>query len=579
MSSSREKPSRDMLAAAFGTLRGAFISVGVFSMVINLLMLTGPLFMLQIYDRVLASGSIPTLMALAVIAIVLYGFFGALEALRARVLFRVARRLDEKLSTATFLAHALLPLKTGAFGEKIEPVGDLDRIRQFAASPGPTAFFDLPWMPLYVGIIFLFHTWLGYVALAGAITLFVLAVLNELVARAPNGLAHHHAATRKAWSDSARRNIESVNALGMLPAMVSRWDGLNQAFVGASNQAADRNALFSSATKTLRFMLQSAILGLGAYLAIQQQITPGVMIAASIIMSRAVAPVELVVGHWPGFLAARQALGRLRATLAEETEASHSTDLPLPKKALKVTDLAVAPPGTTQPTTQGIRFALQAGDGLGIIGPSASGKSSLARALVGVWPVIKGSVRLDGATLDQWPPERLGCAIGYLPQSVELLDGKISEVIGRFDPTATSEDVLAAAQMAGVHDMIVALPDGYDTQIGQDGTALSAGQRQRLGLARALFRAPFLIVLDEPNSNLDAEGDAALQSAIRALRDRGSIVIVIAHRPSTLEALDTVLVLGGGRQQAFGPKDEVLKALAVPKSPGKGGLSVVADGA
>ena len=411
MPPSQGVPPRALIAAAFRSLRGALISVGLFSLVINLLMLTGPLFMLQIYDRVLSSGSVATLVALAVIVLVLYGFFGALKALRSRVLFRVARGLDAELASSTFLADVSMPLRAGALGERMEPVRDLDRLRQFCASPGPTAFFDLPWMPLYLGIIFLFHPWLGYVALAGAILLFVLTVLNELTSRGPNSQMQRHNAARTVWSDGVRRNAEAATALGMLPTVARRWEQANDAFLDAANRAADRGALFSASTKTLRFMMQSAILGLGAYLAILQQITPGVMIAASIIMSRAVAPVELVVGHWPGFLAARQSLKRLRLVLDSEPATTKRTELPPPSKSLDVSNLAVAPPGSNQASVQGIRFKLKSGDGLGVIGPSASGKSSLARALVGVWPAAKGTVRLDGATLDQWPQERGDCAV------------------------------------------------------------------------------------------------------------------------------------------------------------------------
>jgi len=340
--------------------------------------------------------------------------------------------------------------------------------------------------------------------------------------------------------------------------MRARWTGINGAFLEVQRQSADSAALFSTLTKTSRFIMQSAMLGVGAYLAVAQQITPGVMIAASIIMSRALAPVEQAVGQWRQFVAARLSLGRLKDVLARMPEYGECTDLPAPTVSLEVSALCVAPPGETGLTLNGVSFSLKAGDGLGIIGPSASGKSTLARALVGVWPALRGEIRLDGAKLDQWESDVLGNHIGYLPQDVELFDGSVAENISRFAPNVEAEGFIEAAQHAGVHEMILHLADGYDTQIGEGGAALSAGQRQRIGLARALYGAPFLIVLDEPNSNLDAEGDAALERAVAALRKRGAIVIVIAHRPSAIESLNTILVLGEGRQQAFGPKEEVL---------------------
>lgn len=570
--------AQSRLGAAFARLRGALGAVVLFSLVINILMLTGPLFMMQIYDRVLASRSIPTLIALAGLAAGLYAFFGLLEALRSRVLHRVGRGLDASLSQACFAAELMVPLRAGPQGERATPVRDLERLRQFVGSQGPVAIFDLPWLPLYLLVIFSFHVLLGAVAACGAAILVVLMLVNELSTRKLSRAMAERQAKRSTFAEMGRQNTESVAAMGMLPHLQQRWGRLSAEHHEAANRVADRGAMFSSLTKTFRFVMQSGILAAGAYLAIENAISPGAMIASSIIMSRALAPVELAVSHWQGFLAARQSLRRLRLLVDRPDAPQAATALPAPQHRLDVSGLGVVPPGLRVATLQGVRFALEAGDGLGVIGPSASGKSTLARALVGVWPAAQGEIRLDGATPDQWPRDVFGRFIGYLPQSVELFDGTVAENIARFDPEAASEAILAAARLAGVHEMILALPDGYDTRIGEGGAVLSAGQRQRVGLARALYGQPFLVVLDEPNSNLDADGETALTAAISAMREAGSIVVVVAHRPSALKALDKVLMIGNGRQQAFGPKDEVLRNATVQRKPEPGGLAVVSQG-
>lgn len=540
-------------------------------------MLTGPMFMLQIYDRVLTSGSVPTLLALAALAMGLYAFLGVLEYIRTRILVRVGRRLDEQLSDVSFDSAVMLSLQLGNKAGRADPVRDLDQVRQFLSGPGPLAIFDVPWMPVYIAIIFLFHPMLGWLAVAGAIVLMILTLMNELLSRKPLSEAAQMSSRRASLVEASRRNSEVLSAMGMLANLRNLWGQESSQFLGKQAKAADRIALFSSMTKTIRFVLQSAMLGVGAYFVLQQEITAGVMIAASIILSRALSPVEQAVAHWRGFVSARQSLARLRESIDKLAQDTEKTPLPAPEATLHAQNVCIVPPGERVLTLQGANFALKAGDGLGIIGPSASGKSTLARALVGVWPLARGEVRLDGATLDQWEPQVLGKAIGYLPQDVELFEGTVADNISRFDPERNDEGIIEAGKLAGVHDMILALEGGYDAQIGERGTVLSAGQRQRIGLARALYGDPFLIVLDEPNSNLDAEGDAALTAAVQAMRQRGSIVIVIAHRPSAIAALDLLVVVKEGRQEAFGTKQEILAKMTEQRKANVQGLKVVKD--
>ncbi len=554
---------RSLIAGTITSCKSAFLAIAGVSIVINLLMLTGPLFMLQVYDRVLASRSLPTLVVLAGLAAALYVFFGVLEGLRARALGRVGAKIDVGLSGEAFASNASLPLLAGAKGQRFEPVADLDRLRQFLSGAGPSAIFDMPWLPLYLAIVFLFHPILGLVATGGAIVIAILTGMNEWLSRKPTAEAAAHGSRRSTFSADARRYAEAITAMGMMGALRARWETENVSFLLVQSKAADRASLFSTIIKTLRFVLQSAVLGVGAWLAVIQEITPGVMIAASIITSRALAPVELAVAHWRGFVSARQSFDRLKLVIGQLPESNVVTEMPLPSKSVELTDFASGPPGANVVTVQGVSFALGAGDGLGIIGPSGSGKTTLARAIVGVWPCLRGAVRLDGIEIDRWDADRLGTAIGYLPQDVQLFDASVAENISRFDPSPSSDAIIAAAKRAHVHDLIVSLPEAYDTMLGEGGIALSAGQRQRIALARALYHDPFLIVLDEPNSNLDAQGEAALNAAIRSARKRGAIVIVIGHRASSIAAVDTLLFLKDGRPHAFGPKEEVLKEVTV----------------
>lgn len=541
-----------------------FVAVGLFSGVINLLALTGSFYMLQVYDRVLPSNSVPTLIGLTVLMALLYIANGFLDFIRVRVMARVGVRVDNDVRSSVFRAIRLMPLKFRKAGDGLQPIRDLDTIRGFCSGMGPTALFDLPWVPIYLFIVFLLHPVLGLFALFGAIVLVTLTLLTEQQTRAPTLSAVSSASERFAFGEETRRNAEVIQALGLGDRMLARWESLTARHVADQMIANDAATGIGSISKVMRLFLQSGILGLGAWLVIQGEVSAGTIVAASIIMARALAPIETAIAHWRGFVAARQSYVRLTKMFALMNIGGDDPEfvaLPKPSAMLSVKNLAIAAPGERHPVIQGINFSLAAGEGLGIIGPSASGKSTLARALTGIWQPTSpsGSVRLDGAALDQWSPEELGRHIGYLPQEIALFAGTVSENISRFDPDATSDLIVKAAEAAGVHDMIVNLPDGYQTKIGEGGMGLSAGQRQRIALARALYGDPFLVVLDEPNSNLDTAGDNALTAAIRSVRARGGIAIVIAHRPSALAAVDKVMAMTRGQIAGFGPKAEVLK--------------------
>lgn len=561
--------ARSELADALKRCRSAFVGIGLFSCLINLLMLTAPLFMLQVYDRVLPSRSVPTLVGLAILTGALFAFQGVLDAIRSRVLLRIANSINTDLSRRIYDVIVRLPLKMKSAGDGLQPLRDLDQIRSFLSGAGPAALFDLPWMPLYVGVCFLFHPLIGIAALAGAVILIVLTIIAEFATRAPAKETVAFAAARNALLDASRRNAEVLHAMGMGPQLAARFDAVNADYLESQRRASDRASTLGALSRVMRLVLQSFVLGLGAYLVINHQATAGVIIASAILVSRALAPVELAIANWKSFVAARQARKRLNELLLMLPERQQPLPLPKPRGSLAVEAVYACPPGNTQAVLQDVTFALKAGDGLGIVGPSASGKSSLARLLVGVWLPAHGKVRLDGASLDQWSPVALGLHVGYLPQNVELFDGSIAENISRFELEPDADAIIAAAKAAGVHELIARLPEGYETSIGDAGANLSAGQRQRVALARALYRDPFLIVLDEPNSNLDSDGDEALASAILGARTRGAIVVIVAHRASALGSVDHVLVLNQGRQQIFGPKDEVLRPAlrAVPPSP------------
>ena len=549
---------RSELGGALRACRSAFIGVGAMSCMINLLYLTGSLFMLEVYDRVLPSRSVPTLVGLAILAAGLYMAQGVLDLLRGRILGRVGTALDEALNVRVYDTVVRLPLLVGARNEGLQPLRDLDNVRSFLSSMGPGAFFDLPWLPFYLAICFAFHVMIGLTALVGAIILVCLTIATEFMSRAPAREAMGLAARRNDLAATSRRNAEVLVAMGMAGRLTKRWSEANQNYLAGNQRAADISGGLGAIAKVLRMTLQSAVLGVGAYLVIHQEATAGIIIAGSILSARALAPVDLAIAHWRSFVAARQSWHRLNRLLESLPARTTQTLLQNPSSRLSVEAVSIVPPGDQRVIVQDVTFALVAGNGLGIIGPSGSGKSSLVRALVGVWLPARGKVRLDGAALDQWAPDVLGRHVGYLPQDVELFAGTVAQNISRFDPDAKADPIIAAAKEAGVHEMIIKMRDGYDTQIGEQGTALSAGQAQRVALARALYGNPFLIVLDEPNSNLDTEGDEALTRAVRGARERGAIVVVVAHRPIGIEGVDQLLVLKDGRMQAFGPKEQVL---------------------
>ena len=572
----RQPSASTELATALGACRRAFVAIALFSGMSNVLMLTGAIFMLEIYDRVLPSRSVPTLVALLILAAGLYAAQGVIDTIRSRILVRVGNSLDESLSLRVYDAVVRLPLRLGGKGDGAQPIRDLDSVRNFLSGSGPVALFDLPWMPVYLAICFLFHVYIGLTALAGAVILITLTVLTEFLTRRPTRAATQFAAARSALTEASRRNAEAITAMGMANRVAQRWNDLNRNYVASSRRASDVAGGLGAMAKVLRMLLQSALLAVGAWLVIHQESTAGIIIAGSILGARALAPVDLAIANWRGFVGARQSWHRLSLLLGHLPVETEPMPLKAPAKALFVQHAAAAPPGEQKVVCQDVTFSLTAGKALGVIGPTASGKSSLARMLVGVWTPIRGSVRLDGASLDQWSTEALGRHIGYLPQDVELFNGTVAQNIARFEDPPDAEAVIAAAHAAGVHELIINLPDGYETNVGEHGSALSAGQAQRIALARALYRDPFLIVLDEPNSNLDAEGDEALTRAILGIRARGGIAVVVAHRPSAVAGVDYILVMAKGRQQQFGPKEEILNR-AVQPSPQPRALKVVPD--
>jgi PrtD family type I secretion system ABC transporter len=571
------------LADALRDCRRAFASVALFSGVVNLLMLAGPLYMLQVYDRVLNSRSVPTLVALSLLLVGAYAFQGALDLIRSRVVVRSAALLDQRLALAVHGAVIRLAIALPQRGEGPQPVRDLDQIRAFLTGAGPIAIVDLPWVPAFLLICFLIHPWLGVAATAGGALLFTMTLLTERASRDPARVAAREAGARLVMVEANRRSGESIVAMGMAGALAQRWSAINNRYITANARLSDVAGSFGSVSKVLRLLLQSMMLGLGAYLVIRQELTAGAMIAASIMMGRALAPIETAIANWRAFVAARQSIGRLSEALARAAPQRDTTTLPRPARSLDVEQVAVVAPGGNTPIVAGVRFGLKSGEALGIIGPSGAGKSSLVRTLVGVWRPAKGSVRLDGATLDHWDPELLGQHVGFVSQTVELFDGTITENIARMNIAPDPDAVLRAARAAGAHDMILRLPAGYDTRIGEGGAMLSGGQRQRIALARALHGDPFLVVLDEPNSNLDNEGDAALHQAILGLKSRGAIVVLIAHRPSALAVCDRILLLANGGQQDFGPRDEILRKIVRRPAPppaaaaAVGNLKVVSD--
>lgn len=552
------------LREALDFCRGAFIGAGFFSLFINLLMLVPSLYMLQIYDRVLTSSSVPTLIALTLLVVFMMLTMGLLEWVRSIVLIRVGARLDGLLGQRVF--DATLDIATRQPGKgSSQPISDLGNFRQFMTGNGLFGFFDVPWIPVYMLLVFFFHPLLGTVALGGALVLTTLALLNEWRTREPLMAANSQSIREQQLLNAKLRNVEVIEALGMRPRIQERWLDHHLQTIGWQARASEQAAVLMASSKTFRMLLQSLILGTGAWLAIQQSITPGVMIAASIIMGRALAPIDQMIGSWKGFVNARASYGRLQKLLTEIPPAQRRTSLPAPSGRLELKAAVAVPPGGRTPVLRGIELTIEPAEVIGMIGPSAAGKSTLARVMLGIWPLASGAVRLDGADLALYNRDELGPHIGYLPQDVELFDGTVAENIARFGEIEDAR-IVEAAQRAGVHELIAQLPDGYETRIGIGGATLSGGQRQRIGLARALYGDPKLVILDEPNSNLDDRGEAALVLAIQKLRERQATVVLISHRPSVLKAVDKVLVIKEGRVDAFGPREEVLSRVLKPKS-------------
>ncbi|ACB28214.1 type I secretion system permease/ATPase [Methylobacterium radiotolerans] len=540
--------------------RTCLITVMIISGLINLLMLTAPIFMLQVYDRVLPSRSIATLVGLAGITLMLLVIQSIFEIFRARILARFGRLVDERLGPRIFRALLARGAEMPRGDDGPQALRDLDTVRGFVSSMAVSAFFDLPWVPLYVAVCFLFHPWLGAAVAGGALFLCVLTVLTDWASSASTQEAVRTAGERRSFTDMAHRTAPLLSALGMRSRMAELWQVRARRNLDVAAYGNDLAIGFGTTARLLRTVLQSSILGLGAFLVVREEATAGVMLAATILSARALAPVDLAIANWKSFSGARQAWGRLVAFLPRREPAA-LTPLPAPRESVRVTALSIAAPGTDTLVLHDVNVALAPGSALGVIGASGSGKSTFARALVGLARPSRGVIRLDGASIDQWDSDALGRAVGYLPQDIEMFDGTIAENITRFDPEPNPEALLAAAQAAGVHEVVLRLPGGYDARVGSGGLGLSGGQRQRIALARALYGDPFLVVLDEPNSNLDVDGDRALSAAVQGVRARGGIVVVIAHRPSALAAVDRILVLGEGRVQLHGPRDDVLSKL------------------
>ena len=550
---------REELAKARRQGRTIFTAVFVFSIFVNLLMLTGPLYMMQVYDRVLASRSVETLAALTILVGFLFLMMGLLDYSRGRLMARVGARFQNTLDRRVF--SAIMTKATYDNSGKVLPTGlrDLEAIQRLFSSPILLALCDIPWTPIFLMVIFIFHPWLGILATVGGLILIVITFLNQKLTSAPLQVANSTSMMAEHWSEQIRAEAETVQSLGMRNAGFDRWQKARGTALDKTISASDFAGVFSSTTKTLRLFLQSAILGLGAYLAIHGEISAGAMIAASILMGRALSPIDQAIGQWAMVDRAKKGWQDLAVLLGEIPTEPDRTNLPRPAAKLVAQQVTVIPPGHSQASLKAVSFAIEPGQALGVIGPSGSGKSTLARTITGVWRPAGGKMRLDGATLDQYDPDVLGGYIGYLPQRVTLFDGTIADNISRLSVTPDQEQIVNAAKRAAAHEMIVKLPNGYDTRVSAAGGMLSGGQMQRIGLARALYGDPVLLVLDEPNSNLDNEGSAALNGAIKQMKAAGQSVIIMAHRPSAIEECDLLLVLDLGMTRAYGPRDEVLQ--------------------
>ncbi|WP_261202815.1 type I secretion system permease/ATPase, partial [Serratia entomophila] len=561
MSLARQYIGSNEISDVIRTRSKVFWTVGIFTAFINLLMLVPSVYMLQVYDRVLPSRNEITLLMLTLIMLAMYAMMSLLEYVRSMVVIRIGSQLDMRLNTRVYTAAFEANLKNGS-SDAGQMLGDLTTVRQFLTGNALFAFFDAPWFPIYLLVIFLFNPWLGLFALVGSLILIALAVANEMVSKKPLGEASKLSIMSGGLASANLRNAEVIEALGMLPNLKRRWFSLHSRFLNSQRVASERAATVTSITKFVRLSLQSLVLGLGGWLAIDGHITPGMMIAGSILMGRTLAPIEQVINVWKSWSAAKLSYNRLVKLLEQHPERGTGMSLPRPAGALSVEGITATPPGSKgEAVLHNVSFAVQPGDVLGIIGPSASGKSTLARLLVGIWPVSEGIVRLDTADIYQWNKDELGPHIGYLPQDIELFAGSIAENIARFNDI-DAEKVIEAAKLAGVHELILRFPQGYDSLIGNGGAGLSGGQKQRIGLARALYGDPALVVLDEPNSNLDDAGERALNQAIQFLQQRNKTVILITHRTNLLSMTNKLLLLTNGVVNAFGPTQQVLTALA-----------------
>ncbi|MBS4038362.1 MAG: type I secretion system permease/ATPase [Hydrogenophaga sp.] len=550
------------------TLRGfrqAFRNVGIFSAIINLMMLVPSLYMLQVYDRVLASGNQTTLLMLTLMVVGAFILMHGLELIRSFLMIRVGAQLDLKLNQRVYTASFEQNLKR-AGGNAGQALNDLTTVRQFITGNGLFAFFDAPWFPVYLAVIFMFDWVLGAFAVAGTAVLIALAWANEVVSRKPLGEANALSVSSGNLATNNLRNAEVIEAMGMLPNLMTRWHRMHRRFLKLQGEASEKSGMVSALSKFARITLQSLILGLGALLALEGRITPGMMIVGSILMGRALAPVDQLINIWKGWSATQSAYRRLAELLTNNPPRVRGMALPRPNGQLALESVTAMPPGSALPALRNVNLQLPAGEVLGVIGPSGSGKSTLARLLVGVWPATAGKVRLDGSDVYQWNKDELGPHLGYLPQDIELFAGTVSENIARFG-MVDADKVITAAKLAGVHDMILHFPQGYDTVLGDGGAGLSGGQKQRIGLARALYDDPSLIVLDEPNSNLDDSGEQALLAAIQQLRQRGRTIVVVSHRTSILQVTTRLLLLRQGTVQAFGPTGTVLAELAKAAQP------------
>ncbi|MCA6122783.1 type I secretion system permease/ATPase [Bradyrhizobium sp. WSM 1704] len=551
----------DELRQLVQTCNRYFMTAGLFSLAINLLYLAGPLYMLQVYDRVISSASQITLLMLTIALLLAFSALAGLDAVRARVLTRASVRLDQRI--AARVMTAIIDRSANAGGARSQALRDFDTFRQFVTGTGIHAIFDLPWAPIYIAVIFVLHPWLGAFALGSSIVLVLMALLSEWLVKLPLTESNEAAARSYSFTEMSLRNTEVVRAMGMTSGLLRRWRRDRDRMLERQVNASDRAAAIQSLIRFFRLTMQSLILGLGAYLVIERLTTVGSMFAASILLSRALQPVEQIVGSWRGLMSARAAFLRIRELLKSDPAREAGLTLPRPKGELSVEGLTFVPPGSSKPILRGVSFAIGAGEVLGVIGPSGAGKSTLARHLVGVLTPSAGAVRLDGADVSSWVRKAVGDHVGYLPQDIELFADSVAANISRFEEKGDSE-VILAAQLAGVHEMIVRLANGYDTQVGEGGAILSGGFRQRVGLARAVYGNPSFVVLDEPSSNLDAEGDVALADCIVQLKKRGTTIVIVSHRPATIGVVDKILVLRDGAAEMFGPRLEIMSRLTRP---------------